>query len=1377
MKNLSWKGERRLKKPKFQYHEHHCHSEFSIGDSTNRISSLAERSAKRGCKSLTITDHGTLAGTFELQSECKKNGLKPIFGIEAYYVDEYGTEDSEQAYNYAHLILLCKNTTGWINLKNLHTKAWKDGFLRRPRISLKDLSIHKEGLIVCSACVRGIASWNLFPEMDKRFSERSEKERKSLLLNRIRKFRDLFGEDFYLEIQYLDIEEQKIANEFILKCADRFNCKVVATGDCHYLKPKDYKLHDIMICSSRGKTLNDPDNGTYNTHELFFKNTRMMEESWKQWHPYISEEKFLESVKSTNEISEKVGEVELKPKMVCLPKIAENPHEFLNEKLIEGIKKKCTKEQVISKVYVERLKHEKEVLAKLGMEGYMLVCADIIDLARKAGIPVGPGRGSVAGSLVAYLLDITQIDPIRHNTSFERFLTAERLSLPDIDMDFGREGREKVKELITEKYGKENFAAIMTFMIWKPRGLLKDIGRVQGRSFQDINFVTKAISPRTESFSDEENPLEDSVLTWLDDNKEIKNPAKKLDGIKKQRGIHASGMVLTPTKLEDWVPIAYMTERGSDEKKPVVVSEWDMYALEDLQILKIDLLGLKTLDVIDLCTKRINKKEVKIKDIWKECLDDLENPEIYKMISSGRILGLFQLETSEGMAKLIKDMQPHCFDDIVVALALYRTAIIRAGMLDEYIKRRNGEDFEYLHPSLEPILKSTYGILVYQESLMEIGVKCAGMTPSESDNFRKATKLKDLEKFKSWQDRFVKGCIKNGFSEDIADELWEWCVKWSGYGFNKCTTGDTKIYRFTGNQHSSKEITIKKLYDMKTIKGTSIYKKFRGQKHLGLIRNYDILNNKIRYGKVKDIYLNGIKEVFEIILENGMKIKTTINHRFMKSDKKYYTVQELRIGDEMLVCGEKDIVFKKQETEHFGRRWMKLFDTVTKDTHRRFIDLRTRKIRENRIMVLERSKNKCEICGTQDFKMEFHHKDGDHLNEVIENVVFLCNSCHKKEDYRIGNRTGKRDLGYLVEYSKIKSIEKVGEEETFDVEMLEDPHNFIANGFVSHNSHSSCYALLTYVTAWLKSHYPLEFMSSVMSFDIDDETIIEKYVSECRKMKIKVSKPDINKSQNRYIIRKNRLISPITSLDKVGMKVYENILAARREKRFESFDDFYDKVDKRVVNVRIITNLILGGCFSKIEESIEELFDRFIEGRNDKIYRQLFCSDCEKRYPCNIKESESEGIFCPYCGSAEVVFDILSMKGKKFNKAYLANSIYGFSNQENPLKRYVDIIAKHDVGSISELVSPSIEESTMYKIAAHVKRIKLHIDKRGGEMAFVDLSDGEDDVSLVIFASDWKNIKEDIMQGNCYIISALKNRGGLLYLGRNKSCKIIKLGL
>jgi DNA polymerase-3 subunit alpha len=651
----------------------------------------------------------------------------------------------------------------------------------------------------------------------------------------------------------------------------------------------------------------------------------------------------------------------------------------------------------------------------------------------------------------------------------------------------------------------------MTFMIWKPRGLLKDIGRVQGRSFQDINFVTKAISPRTESFSDEENPLESSVLTWLDDNKEIKNPAIKLDGIKKQRGIHASGMVLTPTKLEDWVPIAYMTERGSDEKKPVVVSEWDMYALEDLQILKIDLLGLKTLDVIDLCIKRINKKEIKIKDIWKECLDDLENPEIYKMISSGRILGLFQLETSEGMAKLIKDMQPHCFDDIVLALALYRTAIIRAGMLDEYIKRRNGADFEYLHPSLKPILESTYGILIYQEELMEIGVKCAGMTPSESDNFRKATKLKDLEKFKSWQDRFVKGCVKNGFEEDIANELWEWCVKWSGYGFNK--------------------------------------------------------------------------------------------------------------------------------------------------------------------------------------------------------------------------------------------------------------------------NHSVAYSLLTYVTAWLKFYYPLEFMSSAMSFDIDDETIIEKYISECRKMKIKVVKPDINRSYDKYVIRKKKLVSPITNLDKVGNKVYEVILNARKEKKFESFDDFYDRIDKRVVNVRIVTNLILGGCFSKIEESIEELFDRFIEDRNDNVYRQLFCSDCEKRYPCNIKKSESEGTFCPNCGSAEVVFDILSMKGKKFNKPFLMNSIYGFSSQENPLKRYVDVIVKHDVGSISELVSPSIEEGTMYKIAAHVKRIKLHIDKRGGEMAFVDLSDGEDDVSLVIFASDWGKIKEEIAQGNCYIISALKNRGGLLYLGRNKTCKIIKLGL
>lgn len=1097
-----------------EYNEHHCHTHFSIGDCITKIPDLVKRSLELKRKSVTITDHGSLGGIYELFKECKGKEIKPIIGLEAYYVDDIESQASSVPYNYAHLVILAKNNIGWTNLKLLHSLSWEKGFLKKPRIDMNMLKTYHEGLICSTACMGGLIGWNYLDEMDKFYTDKDVK--KDLTKKRLEFFLELFKDDFYFEISLNDLEIQRKLNSQVINLYHKMKGKLLITCDSHYIYKKDFHEHDIEKCYSRKKTLSDEDNGTYPTHEVYLKSGEQNYYSWQAFHDdYIEEEDFMSGIKSSVEITDKIEKVDLTPKgQICLPKYCENPHEEFQKLIMQGWHFKLTGPQQCSKIYQERLKTEEEVIGKLKMESYMLVCADIIQRAKKANIPVGPGRGSVCGSLVAYLMDITQIDPIRFNIIFERFLTAERLSLPDIDMDFGRDGRESVKNAVRDLYGTDKFAAIITYQDWKPRNLIKDIGKVLGRDFQEMNVITKKIHDKTKKFDDEEYSMNPDVITWLENNLEIYEPAKKLEGVYRAKGVHASGMILTPTKLEDWVPTAFMIETASEERKPVKVSEWDMYGLEDLNILKIDFLGLQTLDVIDMTVSLINKGGEKIKNIWETCLKDLENQEVYKTICENKIVGMFQLESSEGMAELVKKMKPICFYDIVMLISLYRTAIIKAGMMDEYIRRRNGADFDYLHPKIEPVLKDTLGILVFQEQLMEIAVVAGGMSRSESDNFRKATKLKDLEKFKKWEERFVDGCVKNGIDSNTAKELWDWCVKWAGYGFNI--------------------------------------------------------------------------------------------------------------------------------------------------------------------------------------------------------------------------------------------------------------------------SHATAYGLITYTTGWLKTFYPKEYMAALMSYNAGDKDMMPRYIEECKKLKIKLGKPHINLSEDRFVLGKEKIIQPFSIIANVGEKVITAILEERKNGRFKSFDDFMNRIDLRVCNVRVLTNIILAGTFNKLEDkTVEEIYSNFVDNRKEKgVFRQYYCPDCKFRFPCTIKSEDISTSVCNNCGSGDIEFDFESEASKKslFNKIYIQNQVYGFAVLDNPLKRYIDVISHYDAEYLSAL--DDYEVDTMVVMAAFVKNIKKWTDKRGGEMAFIDLSDGEFDCSMTVFAGAWEDLQNEINKNCCYIIVAKKNRGNnLLWVDRGPiKSKIIKLG-
>ena len=771
------------------YNNFHAHSHYSLGDSTSHVDEYVKACKANGATAVCLTEHGTLASAYELWDECRKEEIKPILGIEAYCVDDYKEEAAQIPYNYYHLTLICMNEVGWNNLKKLNTISWQDGYLRKPRMSLGSLRKHSEGLICLSGCVGGPVGKMLLGA-DKFHNDLILKERKKLALKRFKKLKKIFGNRFFFEIMLLDLDVQIKLNKYLLKLYEKYgNGNIVITCDTHYVKKKDWQIHDVLICRTYRKKLDDPENGTYSTKILCVKNSKDIYKMWKKWHKYIPKILIDIGIKNTEKIANKIEQYPIVPQKNTLPKYGKGDSmETLIKLCKKGYKRRLTEKQRKSKKYKARLKLELSVIKKIGYPDYFLLVWNIVRQCRKQGIAVGPGRGSVCGSLVAFLLDITQIDPLRFDLLFERFLNEDRISMPDIDMDFSRSRRDDVMKMMVKMYGEEKLSQIGNYGKWKPRGLIKDVGRVMGYEFNDLNKITSHIGDKVDKWK--EIPRE--VKEFLRENKKLGNRAKRLMGTINYRGIHASGIIITPTDITEWVPIAYTKSAGKNPTKQDKITEWDMYALEDLNILKFDRLGLTNLDIIQETVKLVSENYGKntIDNIDKICLDDLENPNIFKMMRNQELQGLFQIEKSQGMARLLADIKPKCFHDIVLLISLFRTAVLQAGMHTEYVKRRRlaerglQKQIKIIHPMLKGVLGSTYGVLIFQEQVMAIGHVMGNMTLREADNFRKAIKSKDSEKFKVWQEKFLKGAKENGVKSKIAKKVWDWMYKFSGYGFN-----------------------------------------------------------------------------------------------------------------------------------------------------------------------------------------------------------------------------------------------------------------------------------------------------------------------------------------------------------------------------------------------------------------------------------------------------------------------------------------------------------------------------------------------------------------------------------------------------------------
>ncbi len=747
----------------------HCHTEFSLLDGAIRLGELCAKAKDFGLPAAAITDHGNLYGAMQFYMAAQKIGIKPIIGCEVYVCNDHTDKTSELAKIRNHLVLLAANTTGYHNLVKLVSHGALHGFYYSPRVDKKLLAQYSEGIIALSACIGG--------EIPQAFLKRGMKE----ALRVTEEYAGIYPDRFYLEVQENGLDEQRVVNEALLELAETTGLPLVATNDCHYLNASDVEAHDVLLCIQTQAKVADEKRMRFETKELYYKSPEEMERAFA-WAP--------QTVPNSAEIAvERCEGYEFDFKtshfpVYALPEGMTLDAEF--RKLArEGLEERFMKspEPLDREKYTARLELELDVICQMGFPGYFLIVQDFINWAKDNGVPVGPGRGSAAGSLAAWALRITNIDPLPYNLLFERFLNIERVSLPDIDVDFCERNRHKVLKYMTDRYGVDSVAQITTFGTMKAKAVVRDVGRAMGMTFQETDRIAKLIPGQLNMTLDKALELEpDLAALYANDpqTKKLLDISRRFEGMSRHASTHAAGVVVSDRPMWDYVPLY----RG---KRDEIVTQYDMKVVEKVGLVKFDFLGLKTMTLLQDTLNLIAEQGKTPPDLDTLPLTD---PETYKLYASGDTDGIFQVESS-GMRSYLRQLKPTVFEDVIAMLALYRPGPLDSGMVPDFINRKHGRQ-EVRYPLedkkpglLEPCLKDTYGVIVYQEQVMQIAQIVANYTLGGADLLRRAMGKKKPEEMAAQRVQFVRGAAENGIGEKDANEVFDLMEKFAEYGFNK----------------------------------------------------------------------------------------------------------------------------------------------------------------------------------------------------------------------------------------------------------------------------------------------------------------------------------------------------------------------------------------------------------------------------------------------------------------------------------------------------------------------------------------------------------------------------------------------------------------
>ena len=1026
----------------------HLHTQFSLLDGAIRLDELFARAKEFRMPALAITDHGSMFGALEFYQQALRAGIKPIVGCEVYVAPGSRFEKTSKGISEAsyHLILLAKNLTGYRNLLKLVSAGYFEGFYYRPRVDKELLQQYNEGLIALSACLQGEIPFCLVREDEKKALAAAE-ELKNIFSDR----------RFFLELQENKIPEQAKANAGLMRLARDLSLPLVATNDCHYLRREDAKAHEVLLCIQTGKTLRDPDRMRFSTEEFFFRSAEEMEAAFASCP---------ESLKNTVEIAERCN-LELKLNELQFPQFqipdGETLDSFLEKSARKGLADRFAELRVknslragAEETYLQRLQSELNMIHKMGFSGYFLIVADFIRYAKQKGIPVGPGRGSGAGSLVAFAMGITEIDPIVNGLLFERFLNPERVSPPDIDIDFCMDGREEVIRYVRHKYGEDHVAQIITFGKMQARAVIRDVGRAMDMPYGEVDRIAKMI-PNTLNITLEEALKQEPRLTELaKTNREVEKlltMARSLEGLPRHASTHAAGVVISSTPLVEMVPLY----RGSQNE---VVTQYAMKDIEKIGLIKFDFLGLKTLTMIADVVRRVNEGRGENLDLGEIPPNDHM---AYELLGSGDTSGVFQLESS-GMRDLVVRLAPSRFADLVALLALYRPGPLKSGMVDDFIKRKQGKTpITYELPELEEILAETYGVIVYQEQVMKIATVLASFTPSAADLLRRAMGKKKADEMAMQKKNFLEGAQQNKIARKKAEKLFDLIAKFAEYGFNK--------------------------------------------------------------------------------------------------------------------------------------------------------------------------------------------------------------------------------------------------------------------------SHSAAYALVALQTAFLKAHYPVEFMAALMSSEMANADKILRYLNECREKKIEVLPPDVNESRQDFTVGDGKIRFGLAAVKNVGLAAIQSILTSREEKgRFHSLADFCSKVDLRKVNKRVIESLIKCGAFDSTGSSRAQLLAGLEEAMEWSQNRER-----EQRNPQML-------MFGSGAGNGGLQSDPSLPDVPEWpegQRLTFEKETMGFYLTGHPLTRYAPTLRRLATVDTQQLAQAHDGQEIL--IGGVINNLKEINTKKGDRMAFVTLEDLSGVVEVIVFSDLYKN--------------------------------------
>lgn len=1200
----------------------HTHTEYSALDGLTTMRELCELAVADDNRAVAVTDHGTCAGHPALQREADRAGIKPIFGLEAYFIDDRlerpqsgDAEAAKRLRGYSHLILLAKSDEGLRNLWALSTEGYRDGFYYKPRIDWDSLRRHPQGIIATSACLGGPVSRLIL-------SGDTDGARA-----RLGRFLEVFGPDFFLEIQPGDQEDQRILNRALVEFGRELSIPLVAAADGHFPTAADADVHKTWLaCQTSG------DNEAY----WHFDHT-MTESEMRERLAYLGPQVVDEAVRNTVEIAEQC-DARIESKVVMPVYYRQGGYDRDAERLREICESNWGRIKSTAhspEVYRERFERELKMITEKSYCGYFIMVADYCIWAKDNGILVGPGRGSGAGSLIAFLMRITEVDPVHYDILFERFITEGRETLPDFDVDLPASKRQEIQEYIRGKYGDDHVLRVGTHLRYKSKGIIgklfgvfRDRGELGPEAFTDARKISDIIGEAEagtaglglsweELWAQEGDQLEPYRLKYP----QIFALAERLVGRLNSYGQHPAGMIIsTRGPLLDRLPL----RRGDDDG--MMISQFEFDDLDRMGLIKFDILTIRTLDTLQFAVDGAREHfgvEVDVYDFDIEYAD----PMVWEEIGGGHTAGMFQIETASG-TRLARRMLPASIADLADMGSIVRPGPMRSGLTESYLRRRAGEEpVSFPDDRLERFLAPTQGVMIFQEQVMQACMTLAGYSSTEADGVRKILGKKKVDQVVEAGYKFVDGCVAHGMDRDTAKVLWDQMAEFAKY----CVTGDAEI-SLAGSNDGGSTISVESAYKRlhtplrdpvrgrarggqefhgpcdacgavespHWIRGrcNACYvwaRKFRDpQRGVHALSYY--ADGRIRPARILDVIDQGDQEVWRISLSDNSSISASGSHRHLTPEG-YRTVSELRVGDRLVIDGGYEMPSGQESAR---RNRLSPLGTARRgpgpvNAHGEgdcgYID-------GSHVIWREWQRDHpkvCAQCGETEGRISVAHLNGDHQDNRDGNYAWLCDSCHLRYDYAVNDRRRRWQKGHRAESRRITGIVYEGVRPTYDV-VMESPHNFVANGIVTHNSfgkaHAVSYAMITYWTAWWKVHYPVPALTALLS-TVDKERVPE-FVKEARRLSVSILPPDINVSGRGFRPDGNFIRYGLDAIKGVGAKAVDAVTEAQP---YTSFEDYQERKGKNA-NSGVTLLLAKVGAFDSVTPHRRALVDR-LEAEKD----------------------------------------------------------------------------------------------------------------------------------------------------------------------------------